>query len=91
MRKTRSSKFKPDKASGSLFGAGEQLGFREPQIFTNRTNPREIKTIAPRSHILGRAAENRAFAHRLRAKHCLAVAANLGNGATPAPRALADP
>jgi len=91
MRKTSSPKFKPDKASGSLFGAGEQLGFREPQIFTNRTNPREIKTIAPRSHVLGRCLENRAFAHRARAKHCLAVGASLRNGATPARARAADP
>ena len=64
---------------------------RAANLHVNRTTASEQKTIAPRSHILGRSAENRAFEHRARAKHCLAVAANLGNGATPAPRAPADP
>ena len=64
---------------------------RPSDLLEYRTNPREKKTIARSQPVLGRSVENRAVAHRARTKHCLAVAASLRNGATPAPRAPANP
>ena len=75
----------------ALQGAKESSFLRAANFCENRTNQCEKKTIDSHSHILGRSAENRAFAHRARAKHCLAVGASLRNGATPARARAADP